>query len=98
MRGAAFEMGGPEGLGYLDVIRIFEEVSGRTFNAQHVPEEALMGQIAGAEDSLQKSFAQLMLSTARGGEIDNTPLLEVIPMTLVSVREYALRAMPTAAV
>jgi uncharacterized protein YbjT (DUF2867 family) len=98
MRGATFEMGGPEGLGYLDVIRIFEEVSGRTFQAQHVPEEALMAQVAGATDSLQKSFAQLMLATAKGGEIDNTPLLDVIPMTLVSVREYALRAMPTAAV
>jgi NADH dehydrogenase len=45
---ATFELGGPEALSPLEVVRIFEEVGGQRFEIQHVPEEALVAQQAGA--------------------------------------------------
>ena len=39
-RNAAIELGGPESLSPLEVVRIFEQVQGRAFEIQHVPERA----------------------------------------------------------
>jgi len=40
-RNAVIELGGPEALSPVEVVRIFEEVGGRPFKMQFVPEEAL---------------------------------------------------------
>jgi hypothetical protein len=54
-----------------------------------VPEEALRAQYGAATDSLQKSFAALMLYYARGDEIDMTVALRILPVKQrKSVREY----------
>jgi len=61
---------------------------------QHVPEEALRGQYNGATDSLQQSFAALMLYCARGDVIDTTEALRLIPVErLKSVRDHFAAAL-----
>jgi NADH dehydrogenase len=89
-RDAVIDLGGPEALSHLEVVRIFEEESGRRCAVAHVPEEALEAQMAAAGDSLQASFAGLMLGTAREGQaIDMEPVLREFPLELTSVRDYA---------
>jgi hypothetical protein len=54
-----------------------------------ISEAKLREQLDSANDSLEKSFAGLMLQYADGGVIDIAGLLERIPVRLKSVREYA---------
>jgi hypothetical protein len=42
-----------------------------------------------ASNSLEKSFAALMLQLARGDAMDMRPVLEKFPIRLMSVRGYA---------
>jgi uncharacterized protein YbjT (DUF2867 family) len=92
-RNATFELGGPEALSPLEVVRIFEEVGGRRFEVQHVAEDALEAQQAGAQDSLGQSFAGLMRCYAAGDSIDMRATLAAFPMQLTSVRDYARRVL-----
>ena len=82
-------VGGPEALTPAEVVRIFEEESGRPFEVETIPEEKLREQFDSANDSLGKSFAGLMLQYAHGDAIDMRGLLQSIPVRLNSVREYA---------
>ena len=82
-------VGGPEALSPLEVVRIFEEESGRRFEVDTIPEAKLREQFDSANDSLEKSFAGLMLQYAHGDAIDMRGPLESIPVRLTSVREYA---------
>jgi uncharacterized protein YbjT (DUF2867 family) len=86
---ATIELGGPDALSPLEVVRIFEEIAGAPFEVQHVPEEALRSQQASATDSLQQAFAALMLNYARGDEIPMEETLRRYPVRLTSVRDYA---------
>ena len=88
---AVIELGGPEALPPLDVVRTFEDVAGRPFERQHVPADALEEQWRHAEDPLEKSFAALMLAFTRGDPIDMGRTLETFPLRLTTVREYATR-------
>jgi uncharacterized protein YbjT (DUF2867 family) len=83
------ELGGPDAISPLEAVRVFEEVGGKPFEVQHVPEEALRAQFAAASDSLQKSFAGLMLDYAHGDEIPMHDTLRRLPVHLTSVRDYA---------
>jgi hypothetical protein len=56
---------------------------------ESIPETKLLEQLDSANDSLEKSFAGLMLKYAHGEAIDMPGLLESIPVRLTSVREYA---------
>ncbi len=85
----AIELGGPNAVSPLEAVRTFEEVGGAPFEQQQVPEDALRDQFAAATDSLQKSFAGLMLDYARGDEIPMEDTLRRIPVQLTSVRDYA---------
>ena len=82
-------VGGPEALSPLDVVRIFEEESGGRFEVESIPEEKLREQLDSANDSLEKSFAGIMLQYAHGDAIDMARSLELNPIRLTSVREYA---------
>jgi uncharacterized protein YbjT (DUF2867 family) len=82
-------VGGPEALTPLEVVRIFEEESGRPLEVEAIPEEKLRQQFDSANDSLEKSFAGLMLQYAHGDAIDMRGILQSIPVRLTSVREYA---------
>jgi uncharacterized protein YbjT (DUF2867 family) len=88
-RNATLELGGPEALGPLEVVGVFEKVGEAPFELQHVPLEALQGQHAAATDPMQASFAGLMIGLAAGKAIDMTDTLKAFPLKLKSVREYA---------
>jgi len=92
-RNATLEMGGPEALPPLEVVRIFEKVGGKPFTVQHVPEEALAAQMAEATDDLAKSFPGLMLGYAHGDAIDMRQTLKAFPLKLTTVEEYARRVL-----
>lgn len=88
-RNAILEMGGPVPLSTHQVIKIFEEASGRSFEITHVPAEALHQQVLAAEDDMQKSFAALMECVAYGDPIDMSLLTSQFGVKLTSVEEYA---------
>jgi len=83
------ELGGPEALSPLEVVNIFEESRGKKFALQFVPEEAMRAQKAGAQDPLSESFAALMLGVANGSEINMKNTIDVFPIQLTSVNDYA---------
>jgi uncharacterized protein YbjT (DUF2867 family) len=82
-------IGGPENLTPRDVVRIFEEVSGRAFAIETVPEHVLLSQKQSATDPLSETFAALMLDYAAGCVMDVGETLRLFPLRLTSVREYA---------
>lgn len=90
---AVIELGGPEALSPLEVIRIFEQESGRAFTVQHIPESELERQLQTADDSMQAAFAALMLAMAAGDAIPMDDVLATYPVSLHSVREYARLAL-----
>ena len=90
-RNATLELGGLEALSSLQVIQIFEEIGGREFEVEHVPEEALQAQLESATDPMQQSFTGLMLCYAQGDAIDMQETLKAFPLQLTSVRAYAAR-------
>jgi uncharacterized protein YbjT (DUF2867 family) len=93
VRGRVLELGGPEALGPLAVVRIFEEVGGRPFAVEHVPEDALSAQLEQADDDVSKSVIGLMLDYAGGDAKDMTEVLRTFPAQLTSVPDYATRVL-----
>jgi len=88
-RNATLELGGPEALSPLEVVGIFEKAGGKPFEVQHVPVEALQGQLAAATDPMQKSFAAMMISLDTTRPIEMETTLRSFPIKLKTVREYA---------
>ena len=86
---AIIKLGGPEALSPLEAVRLAEQVVGKPIEVQHVPEEALRAQHSAATDSLQQSFAGLMLYYAGGDVIEMTETLRTFPIeSLKSVRAH----------
>lgn len=83
------EFGGPEQLSPLEVIARFEKIGGKRFMVEHVPEEALRAQFAAATDSMQKSFAALMLGYVYGDAMEVRAIQREFGIKLKSVDEYA---------
>ena len=81
--------GGPDNVPPREVVRTFEEVTGKQFAVEHVPATALEEQRQSAPDPLSESFAALMLEYAGGVPMDMADTLAVMPRTLTSVRDYA---------
>lgn len=94
-RDATLEIGGPEPLSPIQVIRLFEQVAGAQFEVQYVPVAALEAQRAAAPDSLQRTFAALMLAYAKGDSISMAATLARLPVPLTSVQDYARRVLAT---
>lgn len=94
-RNAALELGGPDALSALEVVKIFEKASGREFELEHVPLEALEAQRQSATDAMQESFAALMCCVAMGDTIDMRETLKAFPVQLTSVQDYAAAAVGT---
>ena len=80
--------GGPEALTPLEVRARFEQIGGAPFQVEHVPETALRAQYEAATDSLQKTFAALMLGYAYGDAMDMAPVIDRFGLKLTSVDEY----------
>lgn len=89
VRNVFIELGGPEALSPLEVVKIFEVANGTKFELKFVPEEAIRAQIDGAIDPLSESFAALTLGVVNGSEINMKNTLAVFPVQLVSVYDYA---------
>ena len=85
------ELGGPEALSPLEVVNIFEASQGRKFKLQLISEDTLRAQKEAAQDPMSEAFATLFLAFAKGNEIDMKNTLDVFPMQLTSVNEYAKR-------
>jgi uncharacterized protein YbjT (DUF2867 family) len=88
-KNATLELGGPEQISQLAAVKIFEELTGRQFKKQSIPEKALQSQRDEATDPMQESFAALMLCVAHGDPIDMEYVLQTFPIKLTTVREYA---------
>jgi len=86
---AVIELGGPEALSPLEVVKIFEDLQGKVFKIRHVSEQQLRAQKEEVTDSLQESFAGLMLACAQGSVVDMREVLEQFSVQLRSVKEYA---------
>ena len=86
---APIELGGPDALSPLEVVRLAGQMTGRSFEIQHVLDDALRARYGAATDSLQQSFAALMPSYAFGSVIDTTEMLHTFPgQPLTSVRGF----------
>jgi NADH dehydrogenase len=90
-RNAVVELGGPEALSPREAVRVFESVTGRAFELESVPEEALREGLARAKDSRERSFAALMLAYAKGNPIPMEETAERFGVDLTSVEDYARR-------
>jgi uncharacterized protein YbjT (DUF2867 family) len=88
-KNATIELGGLDAVSPLGVVEIFEEQTGKTFELNHVPLEALQAQKEAATDPISKSFAFLMLSFTEGNVVDMRKTLDSFPLTLRSVKDYA---------
>jgi uncharacterized protein YbjT (DUF2867 family) len=84
---------GPERVTPLDAVRVFEEVSGRQFQVQMVPQEALEAQLAAASNPVEQAFAGLMLRVAAGDPTDVVPLPATVPAPSFSIRDFARRVL-----
>ncbi len=87
------ELGGPEPVAPLDVVRIFERVAGHPFEVTHVPDEVLKAQQDAATDPMVLSSAVLMRGLAQGDAVPMTDLLRAIPVELTSVAAYVERVL-----
>ena len=88
-RNAVIRLGGPEALSPAEVVRIFEETTGRKFTVEYVSEDKLRQQKAIAQDPLQQSLAGLTLYYALGDVIDMRKTLKTFPVPLTKVADYA---------
>lgn len=88
-KNATLPIGGPEALSQLEAVKIFEEIGRKTFEIQLVPEGALQEQLNSATDPMQKSFTGLMQWAAKGDPIEMESTLQVFPIELVTVKQYA---------
>jgi uncharacterized protein YbjT (DUF2867 family) len=88
-RNAIFPLGGPQAIAPLEVVRIFEELGGAPFTVEYVMEAVLRVGMTSARRALDEAFAALSLGYAQGGAIDMRATLELMPVRLVGVREYA---------
>ena len=94
---ATIKLGGPDALSPLEAVALAEQTVGKPIAVQYVPADALRAQHAAATDSLQQSFAGLMLYYAGGEVIDTAEALRMLPVgQLTSVRDY-FRGATTAA-
>lgn len=93
---ATLELGGPEAVSPLEVVRIFEEASGRSFEMQFVPMEALEAQQAAATDAMQQSFFGAMRNYALGDRIEMADAFKIFSVQSTSVQEYTKNVLAVA--
>ena len=93
---ATLELGGPNAISPMEVVKIFEQAGGRSFEVNCVPEEALLAQQAAATDPFQQTFAGLMRCYARGDLIDMSDTLQTFAVQPKNVQEYARQVLSPA--
>lgn len=88
-RNQILDVGGPQDLTPMEVVAIFEKVSGAPFECQFVTEGALLTQLDNTTDPLAESFAKLQLEYAHGCPMNTSNTMHLFPMELTSVGQYA---------
>jgi len=88
-KNAILDLGGPDAISPLDVVKLFERAAGRPFELQFVPVEALEAQQAAATDPMQQSFSALMRFVASGNPIDMSATLQTFAVQPTKVEDYA---------
>lgn len=91
------EFGGPEALSPLEVVSRFEAIAGRQFKIEHVPEDALRAQFEQSTNSMEKSFAALMLGYSGGDAMAMGAVIEAFGLRLATVNDYARGVLAKAA-
>jgi uncharacterized protein YbjT (DUF2867 family) len=71
--GQTIELGGPEAVSPLEVVRLAESSTGRAITVDHVPAEQLEQQAREAAGTDASIFPSLMLCQTRGDEIEPAP-------------------------
>jgi NADH dehydrogenase len=87
-KNAILDLGGPKALSPLDVVKLFEQASGHSFELQFVPKEALEVQQAAATDPMQQSFSALMRFVASGNPIEMSATLQTFAVQPTTVEAY----------
>jgi NADH dehydrogenase len=88
-KNAVFELGG-EAISPNELIAEVERRTGKSMDVERVPAEALQAQRAQAKDSMEHSFATLMLGYAQGDEVDLGPARQ-LHVPIRSARELIAR-------
>jgi NADH dehydrogenase len=88
--------GGPHALGPREVVRMFEAAGAGEITMEFVPAAALEDQLRTATDSLQQSFAGLMLQYAAGDSIDTSTSRRLFPFQRTSVGDFITAQLTTA--
>ena len=83
------EFGGPDALSPIQVVARFEQIGGTPFKLEYIPDEALLAQFDGATDSLQKSFAALMLAYSSGDAINMASTQQEFGIKLTTIDQFA---------
>lgn len=86
---AIIDLGGPEAISPLNVVRTFEEQEGYNYQLQYVPVEALKAQKEGSDNPLQESFAALMLTYAAGAAVPMKETAMLFGVIQTSLRDYS---------
>jgi NADH dehydrogenase len=92
LRGETIEIGGPENLSTVDVVSLYERLSGRKAQVSHVPQGALRIMsplLRPFHPGLSQVMALSLDEELHGSSFDAAPLLERYPLELTSVEEYA---------
>jgi len=93
------DIGGPDAVAPLEVVTIFERLTGKNFAINHIPIEGLQAQHLAAANPLEKTFAALMLEVGKGDVVRMQEPLQRFPgITLRSVEDFARQHVPVAAV
>lgn len=95
-KNATLRLGGPEALCPLDVIKVFEEASGRSFEMQFMPVEAMEAQQAAASDAMQKSFFAAMRAYAGGDPIEMADTQRTFAVQPTTLQQYARQVLKPA--
>ena len=87
-------LGGPEALGAREVVRIFEQVSGRPYRVRQVPRPVLaaLAPLVAMMDEKAASGMSMAVQNSRGDVIDS-PLQRELGLPLTTVRDYATRVL-----
>ena len=87
-------LGGPEALGTNDVVRTFEQVSGRPYRVLRVPGAVLaaLAPVVAMIDEKAASGMSMGAQTSRGDVIDS-PLQRELDLPLTTLRDYATRVL-----
>ena len=91
LHGKTIEIGGPENLATVDLVALYEQLSGRQAQVSHVPRGALRVMsplLRPFHPGLSQVMALSLYEDVHGSRFDAAPLLERYPLELTSVQEY----------